>query len=167
MIVLLILNLFLDSICGFDSSGNYGKALEGTLVIFVLYFVIIALFGNQLMPEGIPFVDKLDSYQSITFMFNDKRSVFILECTELISLTFIISLISNYIPSSFGGSSIAGKVIRCIILVLIGVIINNYFFIYCKEEYFIFLGNYGFTMFSIGNSVSDNSSYGNWKFASA
>lgn len=136
VILLLILNSFLNSICGLDSSGNHGKVLEGTLTIAILYLVIIALLGNQLMPDGIPFVDHLDKYSSLTFMFKDRPSIFILECTELITLTFIISLISGFIPSSFGGSGVTGKIIRSVVLVLVGVIANNYFLSIIKKTVF-------------------------------
>ena len=103
VISLLILNSFLNSVCGLDSSGNHGKVIEGTLTIAILYLVIVGLFGKQLFSDGIPFVDQLDNYPSLISMFKDSRSVFILECTELISLTFVISLISSLIPSGFGG----------------------------------------------------------------
>lgn len=136
VLLLLVLNSFLNSICGFDSSGNHGKVLEGTLTIAILYFVIIYLFGNQLMPDGIPFVDQLDNYSSITFMFKDSPGIFILECTELISLTFVISLISSFIPSGFGGDGFTGKVIRSVVLVLIGVVANNYFLALMKQTVF-------------------------------
>lgn len=136
MLTLLILNSFLNSVCGFDSSGDHGKVLEGTLTIVILYLIIIASFGNQLMPDGIPFIDQLDDYLSITFMFRDRPGIFILECAELISLTFVISLISSFIPSGFGGSGIAGKVIRSIVLVLIGVIVNNYIVFAIKKTVF-------------------------------
>lgn len=136
VVLLLILNSFLNSVCGLDSSGNHGKVLEGTLTITILYLVIITLFGNQLMPDGIPFVDQLDDYSSLTFMFRVSPSIFILECAELISLTFVISLISSFIPSGFGGAGITGKIIRSIVLVLVGVIANNYFLAIMKKSVF-------------------------------
>ena len=88
------------------------------------------------MPDGIPFVDQLDNYSSITFMFKDSPGIFILECTELISLTFVISLISSFIPSGFGGDGFTGKVIRSVVLVLIGVVANNYFLALMKQTVF-------------------------------
>ena len=109
MVLLLILNSFLNSVCGLDSSGNHGKVLEGTLTITILYLVIITLFGNQLMPDGIPFVDQLDDYSSLTFMFRVSPSIFILECAELISLTFVISLISSFIPRVLEVPGLQGK----------------------------------------------------------
>lgn len=127
IITLLILNSFLNRICGFDSAGDYGKVLEGTLTIGILYLVVMSLFGNSLMPDGIPFVDRMDSYTSLTEMFKNNLPVFVIECAELISLTFIISLISNLIPDTFGGNGITGKILRSIALVLIGLIANNYF----------------------------------------
>ncbi len=133
VILLLILNSFLNYICGVDSSGNHGKVLEGTLTIVILYFVIISLFGNQIISDGIPFVDQLDYYSSLTFMFRERPTVFAFECAELISLTFVISLISSYIPSSFGGNGITGTVVRGIVLVLIGVVANNYFIALVKK----------------------------------
>ena len=60
VILLILLNSFLNYICGMDSSGNHGEVLEGTLTIVILYFVIISLFGNQLISVGIPFVDQLE-----------------------------------------------------------------------------------------------------------
>lgn len=136
VILLLLLNSFLNAVCGVDTSGNYGKVFEGTLTIAILYFAIITLFGSQLMPDGIPFVDELDKYPSFTFMFRNKPAVFILECAELISLTFVISLISDFIPSGFGGSGTTGKVIRSIVFVLVGIIANNYFLSVMKQTIF-------------------------------
>ena len=133
VILLLLLNSFLNYICGIDSSGNHGKVLEGTLTIVILYFVIISLFGNQLISAGVPFVDQLDHYSSLMFMFKDRPTVFVSECAELISLTFVISLISSYIPSSFGGNGITGTVVRGIVLVLLGIIANNYFLSLVKK----------------------------------
>lgn len=63
VVLLLILNSFLNSVCGLDSSGNHGKVLEGTLTITILYLVIITLFGNQLMPDGIPLLISLMTTQ--------------------------------------------------------------------------------------------------------
>lgn len=147
VILLLILNSFLNSVCGLDSSGDYGKVLEGTLTILILYLIIIALFGQQsgtdgipfgylLRPDGIPFVEQLDSYSSLTFMFKERTSIFIVECAKLISLTFVISLISNFVPGSFGGSGITGKIIRSIVLALAGVIANNYFLGIMEKTFF-------------------------------
>lgn len=133
VILLIFLNSFLNYICGIDSSGNHGKVLEGTLTIGILYFVIISLFGNQLMPDGVPFVDQLDRYSSLLVMFKDRPTVFVFECAELISLTFVISLISSYIPSNFGGNGITGTVVRGIVLVLIGIVANNYFLSLVKK----------------------------------
>lgn len=126
VILLLILNSFLNYICGVDSSGNHGKVLEGVLTIVILYFAILSLFGNQLISAGVPFVEQLDYYSSLSFMFRDRPTVFAFECAELISLTFVISLISSYIPSNFGGNGITGIIVRGIILVLIGIITNNF-----------------------------------------
>lgn len=126
VILLILLNSFLNYICGMDSSGNHGEVLEGTLTIVILYFVIISLFGNQLISVGIPFVDQLDHNSSFIFMFKDSPTVFVFECAQLISLTFVISLISSYIPSNFGGNGITGTVVRGIVLVLIGIVTNNY-----------------------------------------
>ncbi len=133
VVLLILLNSFLDYICGIDSSGNHGKVLEGTLTIVILYFVIISLFGNQLISVGIPFVDQLDHYSSLMFMFEERPTVFVFECAELISLTFVISLISSYIPSTFGGNGITGAVVRGIVLVLIGIVANNYFLSLVKK----------------------------------
>ena len=77
VVLLILLNSFLDYICGIDSSGNHGKVLEGTLTIVILYFVIISLFGNQLISVGIPFVDQLDHYSSLMFMFEERPTVFV------------------------------------------------------------------------------------------
>lgn len=125
--VLLILNAFLNHVFGYGSPDEYGKVLEGALTIAILYLVIIAMLGNNLMPSGIPFVDKMENYSSLTDMFKNDLSAFVMECAELISLTFIISLISELIPSTFGGEGITGKIIRSIVLVFIGVVANNYF----------------------------------------
>lgn len=133
VIMLLLLNSFLNYICGVDSSGNYGKVLEGTLAIVVLYFIIISLFGNKLISAGIPFADQLDSYSSLTFMLKDRPTVFAIECAELISLTFVISLISSYIPSNFGGNGITGTIVRGIVLVLIGIVANHYLMALVKK----------------------------------
>ena len=133
VILLLIFNSVINSICGLDASGNHGKVLEGTLTIFALYLAIISLFGSQLTADGIPFVDQLENYSSITFMFRDRPAVFFYECAELISLTFVISLLSSYIPSNFGGAGITGTIIRSIVLVLVGIIANNYFIALVKK----------------------------------
>ncbi len=136
VLVLLILNAFVNSICGFDSSGEYGKVLEGSLTIAVLYLVIIGLFGSSLSLQGIPFVDKLDNYKSLTEMFKNALGVFVIECAELISLTFVISFVSNVVPGSLGGSGYTGKIIRSIVVALVGIIVNNYFISLVKETVF-------------------------------
>lgn len=133
VLLLLILNSFLNYICGVDSTGNYEKVLEGTLTIVVLYFIIISLFGGHVISNGIPFVDQLDYYSSITYMFKESSTVFISECAELISLTFVISLISSYIPSNLGGNGITGAIMRGIVLALVGILTNNYFISFVKE----------------------------------
>lgn len=127
IIALVIFNSLLDSICGLDSSGNHGKVLEGTLTILMLYFVLIALFGKQLLNAQIPFVSQLDETMSLTSLFKETPSIFLLECAKLISLTFVISLIASYVPSSFGGNGLSGTIIRSIVLVFAGIIANNFF----------------------------------------
>ena len=126
VIALLVFNSLLNHICGTDSSGEYSKVIEGTLTIAILYLVIIGLFGNSLVQIGIPFVDQLDTYKGLSDMFQQNPSLFTLECAELISLTFVISLISNYIPSSWGGNGMTGKIIRSIVLVLLGIVVSHY-----------------------------------------
>lgn len=153
VISLLILNSFLDSVCGLDSSGNHGKVIEGTLTIAILYLVIVGLFGKQLFSDGIPFVDQLDNYPSLISMFKDSRSVFILECTELISLTFVISLISSLIPSGFGGAGVTGKILRSIALVLAGIIANNYFLSIVKGTVFFSWGIKALQCFLSGTAL--------------
>lgn len=133
VILLLIFNSAINSICGLDASGSHGKVLEGTLTIFALYLVIISLFGGKLAADGMPFVDQLDNYPSITFMFQDRPAVFIYECAELISLSFLISLLSSCIPGNLGGAGITGTIIRSIVLVLVGIIANNYFIALVKK----------------------------------
>lgn len=135
VLTLLVLNSFLNHICGFGSSGEYGNVLEGTLTVVILYVVIIGLLGKGLMPDGIPFVDKMDGYISLTEMFKNDLPIFVTECSKLISLTFIISLISNFIPNVFGGSGITGKILRSFALVLIGVIANNYILSFLEKTF--------------------------------
>lgn len=136
IVSLLLFNSFLSCVCGLDSTGEYKNVLEGSLTIGILYLLIIGLFGSSMELKGIPFVDKLDSYGSLTELFHSSINVFVLECAELISLTFIISLISNLIPNSFGGSSFTGKVIRSIIVALVGLIANNYFLALAQKTIF-------------------------------
>ncbi len=133
---LLILNAFLNSICGLGTAGEYGKILEGSLTIAILYLFIIELFGSGLELKGIPFVDILDSYKSLTEIFKNEFGVFVVECAELISLTFMISLISYVIPRSWGGAGFTGEIIRSIVVALLGLIANNYFLTLAQKTIF-------------------------------
>ena len=133
VIILFLFNTFINYVCGFSSSEEYGKVLEGSITIAILYLIILALFGNILRIEGIPFVDHLDNYSSFTALYQENMLTFVLECIELISLTLCISLISGFIPSTLGGTGFTGKVFRSIILVLVGIIVNNYFFSFIKN----------------------------------
>ena len=135
VLLLVVLNAFLNSACGLGSSGESGKIIEGSLTIIILYFVIIGLFGSALSIEGIPFVDKLDYYKSLLDLFHSDIKVFILECVELISLTFVISYVSNIIPSGFGGSGNSGKIIRSIVVALVGILINHYFLSFVRKTF--------------------------------
>ncbi len=135
ILILIVLNAVLNSICGLESSGESGKVLEGSLTIVILYFVIIGLFGSTLSVEGIPFVDQLDYYKSLSDLFHNNLKVFILECTELISLTFVISYVSNIIPSGFGGTGYSGKIIRSIVVALVGILVNHYFLLIVKQTF--------------------------------
>lgn len=136
IIALIFINSLVEKTCGFDSSGEHKKVIEGTMIISLLYLIIIALFGENLKAEGIPFVDKIDNYSGFTDMYRENLLDFGVECAELISLTFVISLISNLVPTSIGDSGFAGKIVKSIILVLIGIIVNNYFLIIMKQTVF-------------------------------
>lgn len=153
VISLFILNSFFDHVCGLDSAGNFSKALEGTLTIVFLYLIIIAVLGAQLMSNGIPFVDQLDDSQSLTALFREKPSVFILECAELISLTFLISFITSLIPGNFGGAGLTGTIIRKIVLVLIGIIANNYFLAIVRQTVFFSWGITALQCFFSGTAL--------------
>lgn len=154
LLILLLLNSFLNHICGFDSSGNYSKVIEGTLTIVFLYLLIIALSGQSIMLNGIPFADKLDQYCSILNMYKEDFSVFLLECVELISLTFIISFVSNLIPSTFGGTGFTGKIIKNIIVILLGLLVNNYLIGAMKETTILSLVVMALQCFLSGAAIS-------------
>ena len=153
IITLLILNALFDSISGTGTNGEFGKVIEGTTTIVFLYFVIIGMFGSDLAIQGLPFVDKLDSYKSLTMMFKDRTFLFVIECAELISLTFVISFVSNVIPTGFGGSAYTGKIMRSIAVALIGVLINHYFISVIKKTVFFQYGMDALHCFFAGTSL--------------
>lgn len=119
----------------FGVSG-YDKVMEGSITVIILYAVLLALFGDVLSIAGLPFVDQMDYYKTISRIFHEDIWLFIRECAELVSLTFVISFVSQAIPSGWSGTALTGKIIRSMIVVLIGVIINNYFYLMLQKTIF-------------------------------
>ncbi len=126
IVAIIIINTFFSHISGIESEGQFGSVVEGILAIIILYVCIIELFGSDLSLTGIPFMGKLEEYKSIIEMYKRDMGGFAVECAKLISLTFVISLLSNIVSSSWGGNGYTGKIIRSIILVLGGLIANSY-----------------------------------------
>lgn len=154
LVLLLLLNAFINSIFGFDKNGQYGKVLEGSFTIGFLYLIIIQLFGNNLSMIEVPFIDKIYNYGSFTEMFKNERGLFAIECAELISLTFVIYLISDIISDSWIGSTFTGKVIRSIIVVLIAMLANHYFLITLKKTIFFYWSAIAIQCFFSGVSLT-------------
>lgn len=134
ILVLLLLNAIINSICGFSASGESGKVLEGALIVIILYFTFLTLYGGNLdvalSRQGIPFLDKLEHYANLQDMFRNGTLDFLMECVELISLLFVMNLISTVIPGNIGGSGWTGIVIGKMILVIGGIIANGIFLDY-------------------------------------
>lgn len=131
ILVLVLLNAFISGICGFSSYGENGKVFEGALVVIVLYFIFLISYGGDLdvalSRQGIPFLDKLEDYANLQDMFQNGTLDFLMECVELISLLFLMNLISVVIPGNIGGSGWAGNIIGKMILIIGGVIANGIF----------------------------------------
>lgn len=125
VLALFLINSFLSKVGG--GEAGFENVMEGTLAIVFLYLVVISLAGRDNMVVGLPFIDRLSGNMSLTDFGRLEPGLFILECAELISLTFLISYLSQLVPSSFGGSGFTGKTIRNVVLVLLGVAVNHYF----------------------------------------
>lgn len=134
ILILLLLNAFISSICGSTPYSESGKVFEGVLIVIVLYFVFLTLYGGDLnvalSRQGIPFLDKLENYANLQDMFQNGMPDFLMECVELISLLFVMNLISAVIPGNVGGNGWAGIIIGKMVLVIGGVIVNGVFLDY-------------------------------------
>lgn len=126
ILALLVLNSFLNYVCGYRTAAEHGKVMEGTITVVLLYLAFLMLFGGRVELCGIPFVDKLDAYGGLRDMFRNAPQVFVSECAELIALTFVMSYVSRLLPSGAGGSGFTGAVIGRMILVLAGLAANHF-----------------------------------------
>ena len=126
IIVVFGFNAFIGRVTGVDSEEQAAKMGEAVMVVFVLYLVLTALFGSNIQAVGVPFVDKLEQYPGLLSFFQADLGGFVIECASLISLVFVINLVSQFIPSSFGGGTFAGQAVRSIALVMIGLGVNHY-----------------------------------------
>lgn len=125
LFVLLLFNGVIDAATGAGKVNFYG-VIEGTITVVFLYWVIISCYGmGSVNYNGIPFMDKLETYGSISNMFHEGMPDFLLECTELISMTFLMALISRLVPAGFGGTGITRSLIRSVVIVLAGILFNQ------------------------------------------
>lgn len=125
IVALIALNAFLGGVAGVDSGGSE-KVFEAIIIIVLLYIVMIALFGSNMSSLGVPFLEVLGQYQGISDLFHRNLPLFILECAGLISLVFIINLVSQFVPSTLGGSGLSGQILRSVVLVALGLTVNHY-----------------------------------------
>lgn len=126
VVLVLALNAFFGRVAGVDSAEGASKVLEAAIIVFILYIVIVALFGSNLDSVGVPFLHVIEKGMGLSQFFNSDLGGFALECAKLISLVFVITLCSQYLPSGFGGDGLSGQLLRSIVLVMIGVVINHY-----------------------------------------
>ena len=127
IILLIFVNLGISHLCGTDTSGQFKTALEGALTIFLLYLLLLTLLNHTSFAQGIPFAGKIEVYGSLTQLFHADFLVFVLECTKLISLTFLIAILSGIFTNFLPGASFGIKFIKNTAFVLVGVLIHNYF----------------------------------------
>lgn len=109
--------------------GNRKKAsgiMDGVLAIGIAGIFVAELLGEGGMSAEVPFASQLDAYPSLTSLFLGDLGAFVLECSKLISLMFVISLVSEFVPEGFGGGGTAGKILRSVMLAVIGLGANHF-----------------------------------------
>ena len=124
MIAFIVLFGVLCSITGDDSKGN--TIIVNTMTAMILYGVILSLFnidgnGNSIFKSAIPMMKGIDQYGTVLTFVKEAPSQFALDFVELVTLSLIISGLSNLI--SFQSAGVFGKIISRIILVFAGIIL--------------------------------------------
>ncbi|MFR8872868.1 MAG: hypothetical protein ACLVHV_04965 [Oscillospiraceae bacterium] len=89
--------------------GQFKTALEGALTIFLLYLLLLTLLNHTSFAQGIPFAGKSKSMWKPDWCIHaEVFLVFVLECADWISLTFLIAILSG-IFAIFCGQALASS----------------------------------------------------------
>lgn len=126
VVAVVAINAIIGRALGVDSAEGSSKVFEAVLIIFILYLVLVSLFGSNLEAAGVPFLHELERYSGLSEFFSQDPGGFVIECAKLISLVFVINLVSQLVPSSLGGEGLGGQALRSFVLVLAGLFVNHY-----------------------------------------
>lgn len=164
IILLIFVNLGISHLCGTDTSGQFKTALEGALTIFLLYLLLLTLLNHTSFAQGIPFAGKIEVYGSLTQLFHADFLVFVLECTKLISLTFLIAILSGIFTNFLPGASFGIKFIKNIGLRLGWCADSQLFFTCYGKDSRISVGRYSPAVLPVRHSPSHDAGYAAGEF---
>lgn len=106
-----------------EASG--GKILSACFLIFFLYAVFTVVYQTGSGYEGIPFSDVYSRGIGIKDYYLNDFAGFVYNAAQLLTLTFLMSLIGGFVPEDLGGKYI-GIVFSKTVIVMLALIINHY-----------------------------------------
>lgn len=146
IVVLVALFGFLCNLTGEKNKGN--QILNNCMTSIVIYLMIVTIFGfsdsdMNFINLKVPFLAGIQKYETIKTYISNDIAMFALDFAQLVTLVFLINIITNSIK--FENAGFAGMISSRLVIVMISVFVygflmnlieNNIIFkwsIYCIE----------------------------------
>lgn len=128
VVFMVLFNAVVGRLAGVDDKGDLSKVAESCAAVMLVLVAASAVLGAGLPAAGIPFLDAIEQlgYAGVLDLFRNDVGRFALECANLISLMFVIGLVSRVIPSPDSGFGLG--MLRMLIIVGIALAFNAYLF---------------------------------------
>lgn len=103
--------------------------VNGCITVVFLYLLIVSMYTTNYnagaFHEGIPFLNEIERYGSLTAVFRENKLLFSFQMAELVVLVFAIKLISKIMTLNVG-KGVSGLLISRLILVMTGILLNGF-----------------------------------------
>lgn len=122
MLAFIVLFSIICFVTGDEAKGN--SLILNTVTTMIFYGVIVSVYnlegsGNSIFKSALPMMTGIDQYGTVLAFVKAAPNQFALDFVELVTLSMIISCISNLI--SFQSAGVFGKILSRIILIFAGI----------------------------------------------
>ena len=126
IIALLLIHAVICQQVGLRDEKELGEIALNIISIGSLFLIALLMFSEILNTfPCLPFVDYIEEYGSFSDLFKKNPVAAAFECIRLVSLVLCMTYVSKLVPSDFGGKGFTKIILKSILIVLLGVIVNT------------------------------------------